>query len=166
MERTYSGELYGWVTIEGVKRCELVCLSYVKSMCMHVHFICSWLYSLASYTAIQLSISHAWFKVHKLADHDNYVALLLYPMSLCTCREVDCYDTCIQGNPIFPSIPLSCCGDPILLSETISTTIGPNYLIARLYSPNEEGMDVYRHNTFCKYVCQHILQLHVWYSRS
>ena len=71
-------------------------------------------------------------------------------LSLFICRSVDCYDTCIVGSPFDPTVPFQCCADSILISETISTTVGEGYLIARLYSPNEPGQGVYRHNTFCK----------------
>lgn len=69
-------------------------------------------------------------------------------------RKVDCYDTCIEGSPWDPTIPLQCCADSIVSSDVMSTTNGQGYLIARLYSPNEAGLGIYRHNTFCKYVKQ------------
>ena len=77
----------------------------------------------------------------------NYYGTIIFSL---TYRSVNCFDTCIVGLPTDPTIPLKCCANSILISETISTTVGEGYVIARLYSPNEDGQGVYRHNTFCK----------------
>ena len=80
-------------------------------------------------------------------------------------RTVDCYDTCIAG---IPGGPLRCCADTILASEAISTTSDPSFLIARLFSPNEPDLSVYRLNTFCKWVLilhyvMQLVQMHKYY---
>ena len=65
-------------------------------------------------------------------------------------RSVDCYETCIVGSPFDPTVPFQCCADSVLVSEEISLTIDPSFIIARLYSPNEPDMSIYRLNTYCK----------------
>ena len=78
-------------------------------------------------------------------------SVLIKTPSVCY-RSVDCYDTCIIGLPFDPTVPIQCCADPLnLTSDVISTTDGtPNFIIARLFSPNEPGMSNYRLNTYCK----------------
>ena len=70
----------------------------------------------------------------------------MYIASL-TRRSVNCYSTCIIGDPV----PLQCCADSVPAPETISLTIEPEFLIARLYSPNSPN--AYPSNRFCKYGC-------------
>ena len=91
------------------------------------------------------TMSHFCFQNDEFIPVMNQIFLILYLI----CRTVDCFDTCITGSPIDPSIPLQCCADSVVIPQIISVVIQPEYLIAQLYSPNEPQAD-YRLNTFCK----------------
>ena len=68
---------------------------------------------------------------------------------LLSCRSVQCYSTCVIGQPLSPTIPLRCCADSIL-DQPLTQTVEPSYTLVRLYSPNAPGEENYQSNTICK----------------